>query len=387
MRALLKWGLWILVILLVMAIAAGIWKREELSRLFAVNRLFDERRIVTNFSNMDRAFLTADVPRGSGEVSELPRGQNAELPEAAEEWIAARSVTSLIVLKDGKVVHESYHLGTSPEDRRIGWSLSKSYLSALFGTVLADGQITSLDDPVTKYAPQLAGSAYEGVTIRNVLQMTSGVEFDEDYLDYDSDINRMGRVLALGGTMDGFAAGLTVRATPPGEAWRYVSIDTHILGMVIRGATKRDIPSLLSEMIIQPLGLEAMPYYITDGEGVAFALGGLNSTARDFARFGLMVAQNGRYGGKQIVPVEWIKESTRRSAPTAPGEIGYGYQWWIPVGAPDGVFMARGIYGQYIYIDQFRDVVIVTTAADRQFREAGIHSGNVSMFRAIAEAL
>lgn len=387
MRAILKWGLRIVAVLLVIAIGIGIWKREEVTRLLAVNSLFDEGRIITNFSNMNRAFLTVEVPRGTGPVSDLPRGEDAVLPSAVTDWIAARSVTSLIVLKDGEMVHESYYQGTAPEDRRIGWSLAKSYLSTLIGVVLDEGQITSLDDPVTKYAPDLMGSAYEGATIRNVLQMTSGVEFDEDYLDYNSDINRMGRVLALGGTMDGFASGLTGRAAPPGEAWQYVSTDTHVLAMVIRGATGRDIPSLLSEKIIQPLGLEATPYYITDGEGIAFALGGLNVTARDFARFGLMVAQNGRYQNQQIVPVDWIKQSTRRSAPTAPGEIGYGYQWWIPVGAHEGVFMARGIYGQYIYIDQFRDIVIVTTAADREFREPGVHRQNVAMFRAIAEAL
>ncbi len=280
-----------------------------------------------------------------------------------------------------------YHLGTAPEDRRINWSMAKSYLSVLMGLLVEDGTIASLDEPVTRYAPQLVGSAYDGATILNVMQMTSGVSFDEDYLDFNSDINRMGRVLALGGTMDGFAAGLSESFAAPETDWQYVSIDTHVIGMVIRGATGRDIPSLLSERVIQPLGLEAAPYYITDGEGVAFVLGGLNVTTRDYARFGLMVAQMGRYGDTQVIPAEWISASTRASAPTDPGQIGYGYQWWIPLGAPEGVFMARGIYGQYIYIDQFRDVVIVTTAADRRFRETGVNTQNIETFRAIAAAL
>ena len=217
--------------------------------------------------------------------------------------------------------------------------------------------------------------------------MTSGVKFDEDYLDYNSDINRMGRVLALGGTMDGFAAGLKDRDAEPGERWHYVSIDTHVLGMIIRGATGRDIPSLLSEKVIAPLGLEQPPYYITDGEGVAFVLGGLNMTTRDYARFGLMVEQGGTLDGRRIVSEDWLTESTTPSAPTEPGAIGYGYQWWIPTGAEPGISLARGIYGQYIYIDRARDVVIVTTAADRQFREDGVHDANIAMFRAIAEGL
>ena len=387
MGKIVKWGVRIVLLMLLVAIGLGIWKREEVMRLWAVNSLFDEGRIVGNFSNMDRAFLTAAVPRGDGPESDLPTGPQATLPETTAAWITERAVTSLVVLKDGQIVHESYHLGTDPQDLRIGWSIAKSYVSALFGVLLAEGKIASLDDPVIRYAPILKGSAYDGASIRNVLQMTSGVQFDEDYLDFDSDINRMGRVLALGGTMDGFAAGLTERFADPGSDWQYVSIDTHVIGMVIRGATGRDIPSLLSEKIIQPLGLEAEPYYVTDGEGVAFVLGGLNQTTRDFARFGLMVAQMGRYGDTQVVPSDWIVASTRASAPTDPGQIGYGYQWWIPVGAPEGVFMARGIYGQYIYIDQFRDVVIVTTAADRLFREPGVHADNVAMFRAIAAEL
>ncbi|MDW3117607.1 MAG: serine hydrolase [Roseovarius pacificus] len=387
MRTILKWGLRLVLMALLAAVVVGLWKREEITRLWAVNTLFDEGKIVGNFSNMERAFLTVPVSRGDGPVSDLPQGEPMTLPEGVTDWIAARDLTSLLVLDEGKIVHESYHKGTGAEDRRISWSMAKSYLSALFGILLDEGAISSIDAPVTEYAPQLAGSAYEGATIRNVLQMTSGVEFDEDYLDYDSDINRMGRVLALGGTMDGFAAGLTARAAQPGERWKYVSIDTHVIGMVVRGATGRSIPDLMAEKVITPLGLEAAPYYVSDGEGVAFVLGGLNMRSRDYARFGLMFEQMGAYQGRQVVPADWVAASTRASAPTEPGKMGYGYQWWMPVDAPEGVFMARGIYGQYIYIDQTRDVVIVVTAADRQFRDPGAHAENVGMMRRIAEAL
>ncbi len=387
MRTILKWGLRLVLMALLAAVVVGLWKREEITRLWAVNTLFDEGKIVGNFSNMERAFLTVPVSRGDGQVSELPQGEPMTLPEGVTDWIAARDLTSLLVLDEGKIVHESYHKGTGAEDRRISWSMAKSYLSALFGILLDEGAIGSIDAPVTEYAPQLAGSAYEGATIRNVLQMTSGVEFDEDYLDYDSDINRMGRVLALGGTMDGFAAGLTARAAQPGERWKYVSIDTHVIGMVVRGATGRSIPDLMAEKVIAPLGLEAAPYYVSDGEGVAFVLGGLNMRTRDYARFGLMFEQMGGYQGRQVVPADWVAASTRASAPTESGEMGYGYQWWMPVDAPEGVFMARGIYGQYIYIDQTRNVVIVVTAADRQFRDPGAHAENVGMMRRIAEAL
>ena len=376
-----------LLALVVVLAAIGIWKREELQRLLAVNSLFSEEKIVQNFSNMEGAFLTTALSRGSAPATPLPQGEEMILPQEVEAWIQDRWVTSLLVLKAGEIRHESYHLGTQPEDKRISWSVAKSYLSALFGVLLEEGAIDSLDDPVTKYAPLLKASAYDGASIRNVLNMASGVTFDEDYLDYNSDINRMGREIALGGTLDQFSADLKDSFAKPGDTWQYVSIDTHVIGMVIRGATGRGIADLLQEKIIAPLGLESDLYYVTDGEGVAFVLGGLNLTTRDYARFGLMIEQNGQYNDKQIVPQDWIAASTAATAPTKPGKIGYGYQWWIPVGAGPGEFLARGVYGQYIYINQPLDVVIVSTAADRKFRNKGINELNIDIFRKLAGML
>lgn len=367
--------------------ALAFWKWDEIQRLLAVNSLFSEEKIVANFSNMEGAFLTTPISRGDTAVSDLPKGAEIALPAEVSDWIEERSVTSLLALKAGEIRHESYHLGTKASDRRISWSVAKSYLSALFGVLLEEGKIASIDDPVTKYAPLLKGSAYEGASIRNVLNMASGVTFDEDYLDYDSDINRMGREIALGGTLDQFSAGLKESFATPGETWQYVSIDTHVIGMVIRGATGQGIADLMQEKIIAPLGLERDLYYVTDGEGVAFVLGGLNITTRDYARFGQMIEQDGQFGGKQIVPSDWIKASTAATAPTKPGKIGYGYQWWIPIAATEGEFLARGVYGQYIYINQPLDVVIVSTAADRKFREKGINRINIEIFRKMAGML
>ncbi|MGD9863641.1 MAG: serine hydrolase domain-containing protein [Pseudodonghicola sp.] len=387
MRIILKWLARILLALGLAVLVVGLWKREEVMRLWAVRTLFDESRIVDNFSHMDAAFRAVPVPRGAGPVSALDHGAAMALPTGAEDWIRDRSLTSLLVMQDGRILHEAYFRGTGPDDRRISWSMAKSYLSALFGVLMAEGKIASLDDPVTKYAPQLKGGAYDGASLRNVLNMASGVTFDEDYFDQNSDINRMGRVVALGGTLDDFTASFTARFAKPGESWQYVSIDTHVIGMVIRGATGRTIPDLLAEKIVAPLGLERDGYYITDGAGVAFVLGGLNFTTRDYARFGQMILQNGRYGDRQVVPADWIAAASLPSAPTAPGKIGYGYQWWVPLGAHEGEFMARGVYGQYIYIDQPRGVLIVTTAADRGFRDAGVNEANIEMFRKIAESL
>lgn len=387
MRRFGKWVLRVFVVLLLAALVVGLWQREQIMRLLAVNSLFSEAKIVNNFSHMNAAFLSTRVPRGDGPTAELVYGADAILPPEVDKWIVDRDVTALVVLKQGEIVHESYYKGTQPEDLRISWSVAKSYLSALIGVLLEEGAIASIDDPVTQYAPVLIGGAYDGATIRNVLNMASGVVFDEDYLDKNSDINKMGRVLALGGKMDDFAAALSETFAPPGTQWQYVSIDTHVLSMVVRGATGRTIPDLLSEKIVASMGLEHEPYYVTDGFGTAFVLGGLNLITRDYARMGQMFLQNGQYNGKQIVPEGWVAASTAATAPTSAGESGYGYQWWIPEDATEGEFMARGVYGQYIYINRPRGVVIATNAADRKFREEGAAEQNIATFRAIANKI
>ena len=378
--------LWIILIALIALGGAALVKREELGRLMAVQSLFSAEKIVGNFSAMGDAFLTTPIARG--DASNVPFQTDLRpLPDTVADYVTDRNVTSLLVLKNGVIVAEDYYQGTQADDLRISWSVAKSFLSTLMGVLVDEGAIASITDPVISYAPSLASSAYADATIKDVLQMSSGVVFDEDYLTFTSDINRMGRILALGGSMDGFAEGLAETFTAPGTDWQYVSIDTHVLGMVIRGATGRSIPDLMSEKIISKLGFDREPTYITDGYGVAFVLGGLNITTRDYARFGQMIAQNGVWQGEQIVPAGWIAESTQASAPTDAGDIGYGYQWWIPVGATPGQFMGRGVYGQYLYIDQSRNVVIVVTAGDRAFREDGVGRQNEDMFRLIAESL
>ncbi|EBA06592.1 serine hydrolase domain-containing protein [Sagittula stellata] len=373
----------VLTVLLLATACLVAWKFEEIKRLRAVTTLFNEGRIVHNFSHMDELFESAPMPIPAP-PEPLPPGPAMTMPADWEDWLARRAVTGVVVLKHGKRVHETYRLGTQQSDQRISWSVAKSYLSGLFGILLAECHVDSLDDPVTRYVPDLAGSAYDGVTIRNVLQMTSGVAFDEDYLDFWSDINKMGRVLALGGSMDDFAAGLSDRDGPAGARWHYVSIDTHVLGMVVRGATGRSLPDLLAEKLLVPMGTYGTPYYVTDGYGVAFALGGLNVTTRDYARMGEMFRLGGALQGRQIVPRAWVEESTTPSAPSEPGKLRYGYQWWMPADARKGEFMARGVYGQYVYVDRQSQTVVAINAADRSFRDTGAFDDALAMFRKIS---
>jgi CubicO group peptidase (beta-lactamase class C family) len=378
------WVAGMLVAALLVLGGATAWNWAYVQRLMAVNSLFDEDRIVANFSRMDELFYTAPLPLDA--VATPLAERPARLPDLSH-WLRDRAVTAIVVLKDGAVVHEQYLQGTAADDRRISWSVAKSFLSALFGIVHADGAIASLDEPVTRYAPSLAGTAYDGVSIRDVLAMSSGVRFNEDYFDFHSDINRMGRVLALGQSMDDFAAGLSERERAAGEAWQYVSIDTHVIGMVIRGATGRGIGELMAERLLQPIGVESSPYYLTDGRGTAFVLGGLNMSARDYARFGQLFLQHGMWEGRQVVPADWVAESTGPQANTRPGATRYGFQWWLPADGVDGEFLARGIYGQFVYVNRPAGVVIAMNSADRGFARPGVFVSTVETFRAIAASV
>lgn len=386
MRRFLRILLRVLVVVVLGLGGIALVKREEITRLMAVNTLFEADTIVGNFSHMDRLFLHRVLDRGTGPVSALPLGAPESLSPEAQAWVARRAVTGLVILRAGALTHESYYHGTGAEDLRISWSVAKSVLSALFGTLVADGTIPDLDAQLVQYVPALKGSAYEGVSIRDALTMSSGVAFNEDYMDFNSDINRMGRVLALGGSMDGFAASLKTRATEPGSHMHYVSIDTHVLGMVIRGASGRDPVELMAERIIAPMGLEASPLMLTDGEGVGFVLGGLNLRTRDYARIGQMFLQQGLWNGRQIVPADWVAASTSHQA--ADG-AGYGFQWWVPKdnAAHGGDYTAHGIYGQYIYVNPALQVVIAVNSADRGFDSDAVDDENLAMLRQLAQAV
>ena len=375
--------------LLILALAGAggaVWKRDEIARLHAVNTLFAPDRIAANFSAMETMFHSRAMdagtpaplpPAGRSLAEALP----PELLSDWQAWLDARAVTGWVILQDGALLAEGYPHG-GPADRRISWSMAKSVLALLLGQLEAEGVI-ALDTAASDLVPALRGGAYDGVTLHDILRMRSGVAFDEDYFAFNSDINRMGRVLALGGSMDGFAAALTERRGTPGADWQYVSIDTHVLGMAIRAATGQSIPELIAARLFRPLGLDPDPLYLTDGHGVAFVLGGLVMTTRDYARLGWLVAQGGQWQGRQIVPAEWIARAT---TPDPPGAR-YGLHWWLPPAAQGGETYARGIYGQFLWIDPARGVVIAVNAADRGFRTPGAEAGAIALFRRLSAAL
>lgn len=397
----LQWVFYSLLCLVIIGGIAAYFNFDKLKRLNTVNTLFTEEKIVGNFSNLKDIFFSTPIPVSGSEY--VWEEASRELPVAftvgeeqfnLEEWLGQTKTTSLLVVQNGKLAYESYRLGTDKDDLRISWSVAKSFLSAAFGIAVSEGKI-DINKPVDAYEEKFKGTAYEGVTVRNVLNMSSGVKFNEDYLDFWSDINKMGRILALGGSMDEFAASLDERIGEQGEFRKYTSIDTHVLAMVLRAATGQTLTDYLGENIISPLGFGKQPHYVTDSQGNAFALGGLNIRTRDFAKFGEMFLNKGSFNGQEIVPSGWVLASTKASAskPAEDDAFDYGYQWWVPDDSAEhgGDYLARGIYGQYIYINPGTETVIVKTSANRKFREVvtqGLlnHAINKAMFRQIANA-
>ena len=312
---------------------------------------------------------------------ELPTGQSIALPETYAVDGTTRSLQSLIddthtsallVLKEGVLRFEQYFLTGG---RRVPWlsmSVAKSFVSALVGIATEEKFIESLETPIDRYVPLLAGSAYGGVRIKDVLQMSSGARWNEDYSDPDSDILRMGSALGPGGSVDVFMAEM-VRESAPGTICRYNSADTQALGMLIAGATGRTLTDYMHEKLVVPLGMESPSYWVLDSKGREMAFAGVLMTARDFARLGELYRQRGVWGGRQIVSAAYVDASVRVESPhLAPGlplvgdhafPMGYGYQWWLPPGQ-DGEFSAIGVYNQYVYVDPSRGVVIVKLSAN-----------------------
>jgi CubicO group peptidase (beta-lactamase class C family) len=392
----------VIIIFIAVLVVFGLIYRKEIGRLYHVITLFEPGVIVSNFRNMDTMFDYRTVHRGetvfglTDEKRALPDTYvyEGEVKSTAK-FIDETWTTGLIVLKGDTVAFEEYYLGNDRGSKAISWSVAKSFVSALVGIAVDEGYIKDIKDPVTRYVPSLKGTGYDGVPIKDVLEMSSGIRFNEDYADFHSDINRMGRVIALSGSLDSFVASLK-NERKPGTYNHYVSMNTQVLGMVLREATGRDISSYLEEKIWKKIGMESDAYWLIDGAGMELAFGGLNVVLRDYARFGLLYLNGGKMMGQQIVPEDWVSASVNPTAPyLLPGKrdssdwvLGYGYQWWIPEN-PQGDFLAIGIYNQFIYVSPKYNVVIAKTSAYADYDVDGEAKEleSIAFFRAIAESM
>ncbi|MFL9881292.1 serine hydrolase [Herbaspirillum rhizosphaerae] len=328
------------------------------------------------FRNIDRLFSTRTVP-ASGKAYALPasdkqlknfvfksNGKNFDL----YDYVSLNRVGGLLVLKDGKIVFENYQLGNSEKTRWMSMSVVKSITATLIGAAIKDGHIKSIDDPIVNYLPELKGSAYDGVSVKNLLQMASGVRWDETYVNPKSDRRQMlevqttqkpGAVLKLMSKLP--------RAAAPGTRWNYSTGETQVAGALVRAAVGKPVAQYLNERIWGKFGMESdATWWLESPDGLEVGGSGLSATLRDYGRFGLFLLGGGKAGGEQILPDNWVKDAG--SPKMVDGKlVNYGYMLWpIPEAAGtinEGAFEARGIFGQHIYMNPKENVVIVVWGA------------------------
>jgi CubicO group peptidase (beta-lactamase class C family) len=303
------------------------------------------------FRSMDSLFTTRTVAR-SGPVWALPhtdhpldftyQWQGATL--AADQFLERTYTNALLVIKAGHIVSEIYRNNSNERSRFIGWSMTKSVTSVLMGCALAEGRIDSLDTPIAHYLPELKGGGYDGVSIRQVMQMRSGVDYEERYDFENPGTAASNHIAALVRNTARFVdvARTIKRIHPPGEFFQYKTIDTAVLGWLVERVTEGSVAAYTARCLWEPLGAES---------------DGFNATLRDFARFGQMMLDGGVADGRRIVSQDWVRQSTLPSGPVDPQRGGYGLQWWT-MGGSDA-YSAIGLQGQYIYVDPATRTVVV----------------------------
>jgi CubicO group peptidase (beta-lactamase class C family) len=333
------------------------------------------------FRAMDRIVRTNDIPAGAT-VRPLATGKPLRLEMDIDAYVARQRNAGVIVVKDGQIRLERYALGFSGGGRWTSFSVAKSFTSTLVGAAIRDGYIKSLEDKVTTYIPDLRGSAYDDVSVRQLLTMTSGVRWNEDYTDPRSDVALFNQHKAEPGV------DVTVsymrklpREAPAGSKWVYKTGETNLIGVLVSSATKKTLSAYLAEKVWAPAGMEAPGFWMLGSTGHEISGCCMSASLRDYARFGLFMLD----GGKGMLPDMWISEATtKRASIDVPGR-GYGFQWWT---YDDGSYAAQGIFGQGIFIDPKRRLVIASngnwpTATDPE----GVGKDREAFYRAVQKAV
>ena len=316
------------------------------------------------FRHMQRQFPSHEAAAG-GPVRPLPEGRPLRVDDDdawLDRYMADNRIAGLMVLEDGHRRLERYGLDFGPDQRWESFSVAKSVTSVLLGIALERGFIADLSDPVERYVPELAGTAYAGVTVHQLLTMTTGVRWNEDYEDPAADVARMYRGACVPGRAHvvTYLSGLP-RAHPPGAEWNYNTAETDLLGVVVQRATGRPLAAWLSESVWRPYGMAAAAFWIKDEcDGGDTGGSGLSATLGDYARFGQFMLDGGRIDGRPVIAEAWLEGAVRRQTAIGADQRGYGYQWWTDA---DGSYMAVGIFGQMVFVDPARRLVIAQLAS------------------------
>jgi CubicO group peptidase (beta-lactamase class C family) len=385
--------------------AAPVLAQPVANRVEFSESLFSGREQYENFNRIDAFYPVAQVAAAT-QPQPWPRAAARRLPASfrfnqrkvdSQTFLKETDTAALLVIKDGKIRFEQYWLTGGPQVRWMSMSVAKSFTSTLLGLVIADGKIGSVEEPITKYLPEMAGTAYEGVRIKDALQMSSGAFWREDYSDRASSIFVLAEAMATGSPFAAAPQSITRREHPPGTFNRYNSAETMVLGMLIERATGQRLADYMQAKLWQPLGAESNAYWIVDNTGAAMAFGGLNATARDYARLGELFRLGGKWQGKQVLPAQWIRDSITPDAPhlmpgkrsSSDSDMGYGYQWWIP-GGGQGDYSAIGVYNQFVYVNPKARMVIVKLSANSGYGQTNDDTSwreweTITLFRAIAK--
>lgn len=314
------------------------------------------------FRALDRIPLLAKwrtIPASTAPTP-LPSGPPLALPLDVDAYMAGQRSSALLILQGGKLRLERYGLDFDAAGRWTSFSVAKSFTSTLVGAAIRDGHIKSMDDKVSTYIPQMKGSAYDDVSLRQLLTMTSGIRWNEDYGDPNSDVAKFNNHKPEDGS-DALVSYLRrlPREAPAGERWLYSTGETNLVGILVSQATKKPLAQYLEEKIWQPAGMEQQATWILSKTGQEISGCCLQAAARDFARFGQFILNGAKAGGQSVLPDGWLQQATTKRADIGQSGRGYGYQWWT---YDDGSFAARGIFGQGIFIDPARQLVIASNA-------------------------
>ena len=353
---------------------------------------------VATYRNIDRLFPTRAVEPG-GTAYPLPKAatQLAQLTftvgnidYSLGDFLARNRVSGLLILKDGKIAHESCQYGNTQATRWMSMSVAKSVTSTLIGAAVKDGYIASINDQVTKYVPRLAGSAYDGVTVRDVLMMASGVKWNETYTDPASDRRQLleAQISQKPGSAMDLMSKLP-RAAPPGSVNNYSTGETQVAAEIVYNAVKKPLAQYLSEKIWSRLGMEARAnWWLDSPDGVEIGGSGISATLRDYGRLGMFIMNDGVVDGQQLLPAGWVAEAGSPKVLSTGNPVNYGYLWWIPGGqsGADGAFYGNGIMGQQLYVNRKEKVVIVVWGAQTNPTGAGTFPPG-PFFDAVVEAL
>lgn len=353
---------------------------------------WSQKQQLERYPAIEKTYQVATIKKGE-KVSELPKADTQVDPKVTfngksssiDQFMTANRITGLIAVKDGKVVLEKYALGRTPEQRWTSFSVAKSVTSTLVGAAIRDGYIRSIYDPITRYLPELEGTAYDGVTLEQVVTMTSGVKWNEDYADPNSDVAQAGAAPYKGGInpLLGYMSKLK-REAAPGTKFVYKTGETDLAGLALsRALAGKSLSDYASEKLWAPYGMEQDAIWMLDKAGHERGGCCMSMTLRDYARIGLFMLGGGKIDGRDVLPAGWVEDATTNQLPKSAKDQSYGYFWW-PMDAP--TYQAIGVYGQGIVVYPEENLVIALNSAMPKASDRKQSQAKAALFKAVRDA-